>query len=343
MGNENDDRFTKREIIAEKYFKEVFKPLFPKLTIINCGELFNEETDPISGITLNFANTTKALTNSFLEYKGKKHFLHFTSIHGLVNILKSGTFRLYDFNHLSDKLEFKYAYDLIEKNLSNFNEDEFKKNFFSLSLIEDIYPDIYSDELGFFWCNYGRNHQGVCLRVEIDFENLNNCQNFMLGKMQYEVKKLQLLDELKQRNSAFVEREKIQIHNFEEITYFICSFFKEEKYIKENEVRLFSIIDIANKLGSLSPKKDINHNFKVVGYQELPINGKCPNDWNNVYHNEIYSSNKFPFPKITIKAIFMGNEIPSNTFFDCCNLINEIKGDDKIEIKNYDKNKRYLL
>jgi hypothetical protein len=39
----------------------------------------------------------------------------------------------------------------------------------------------------------------------------------------------------------------------------------------------------------------------------------------------------------------MGNEIPSNTLLDCCNLINEIKEDGKIKIKNYDKNKRYLL
>lgn len=340
MGNENDDRFNKRKIIAEKYFTEVFKPLFQNLELTRCGEWFSEDEDPINGITLNFAQTSNALLGSFLEYKEKKRFLHFTSIQGLVNILKTGTFRLYDFNQLSDKLEFKYAYSLFEKKLSIFEEEEIKKKLFSLSLIEDTYPDIYSDELGFFWCNYGRKYQGVCLRLEIDSENLQNCSGFMLGKIQYGEENFLLLNELMQRNAAFVERENILIHNFAEIIYFICSFFKEDKYITENEVRLFSISD---DMFPFSINKEINNSFKVVGYQELPINGKCLEDWNQGFHKGIYPSSKFPFPKITINEIFMGNEIPSNTFFDCCNLINEIKGDGKIKIKNYDRNKLYLL
>lgn len=334
------DRFSKRNSILKVYLEEVIKSDFPGLYIPENGEIFSENSDKIESIRIDFSKNLSVFRDSVLEYKGKREFLHFTSIYAALNILKTGVIRQYDFNHLSDEQELKFPYEPIEKKMDEFQEKCFKEKLFCFSMIENRFGDIYDNALDYYWNEYADKGRGVCLKIELEEDNWRNCSGYLLGKMQYGERALGLIQNLIDRNADFYKEHNVSISDFGSLIQFICAFYKEEKHAGENEVRLLRYEE-----DTCSVNKEINNRFKAVGYTEIPINEVCPENWNQNGFKQMSNTSRYPFPQIMIKEIYMGRSIPKPHFIDCINLFSKTicKNGYDIKIKNRDQNKQCLI
>lgn len=276
-----------------KYIREVIKPLLPKAQVEwyvdNYYQLFgmNQLKDSI-------------YERQFLE---DTCFLHFTSVSNFLEIIRSKTIRLSDFNSFKDKFELTYANNNLVSNSYDFTQ--LKSSLFALSLCEDNKENLTND---YMWFQYGKNHKGVCLRLKINKEK-SRFFNFHLGKINYcNNNTIDELHELKQRHENFLAKNNWSISNFESFLLSACSMYKKSvPFSKENEIRLLCYV-----------WKNIN---SVHTNTSMPIRHKYDEEKNQIlyfleleleYKND--KNDKYRLPHISVDSVTIGNDLCGDTF-----------------------------
>lgn len=249
------------------FIQNSLKLLFPQLSPdipLNSSTSTAGVLNQIGSFAFNISNTdfhllipeTKPTTN---------RFIHFTSIPGLFNILKTQCIRLYSINNLNDPNEFK----LFNKVRPGTNWSEFKKSIFCLSLINaEIQKN--SAEILNLWRLYGSNGYGAFIEFEIGEIHTSQTgpllSNVLYQEDEHIDKFLDAIIDFESRNSvSFDQRSKFNI-----LKYY-SMLFKSNLFKHENEVRLFYFLNstapqIADKSEKIFP--EINRRNHIVYYKE---------------------------------------------------------------------------
>lgn len=259
----------------EEYLKQA-KEYIPEIKTSSVFSMYNPGIHPeaksgkieLSG---NFLNA-KALS------KGNIQFAHYTSLRNAMNILNSGSIRLYNCLNLNDPNEIKY---LLDKSPMNFSENEinlYKREHFILSgsLIQNEEIEDYN-----LWRLYGDNCKGVSIVFEIN-ETLKNWTSVYLQEVNYERDNKSWLYDYLKFHKDFNEQYQL-FQNKPQLFALLSAGVKNEIWSIEKEFRIvisnpfdeYSLESIQSheSNGVISPtlKHEFNLNGKLVSYVELPL------------------------------------------------------------------------
>lgn len=293
-----------------KYNETVLQPFWKKSRFKMAGGMYAPDTrcDYFDAET---SITSELLKGTPLEYQGNNRFLHYTSLQGLIAILKSKKIRIYDFNNFNDPIEFIYA----NKYFRNFSDPselrEYKRQLFALSMCE------YSDDLVNnnidLWRLYADNGRGACITFEIAQENLSNLHHFAFGKIRYNPtpEKIKELDEILSRDLQFQHDNNFRCNNLADLITPLCCFYKSDLFKIENEVRLFHFSKrrLYDRHESETVECELNREGKKVYYIELPIDKE--------------EDPSIPFLKI--KTVHLGYNLSADTRYEVSDTIGELK------------------
>lgn len=228
------------------------------------------------------------------------YFLHLTSVTKLLEIIRSKTIRMSDFNSFKDKFELTYANNNLVENKLDFKN--LKSCLFALSMCEDTEKNRRNE---YMWEKYGDNHKGVIIRLKLD-----KCKSvfldFCLGKIQYnETNNISELNELKVRHNDFKMKYGKAIDNLDTILLSACSMYKKKWYKKENEIRLLAYVwknqNEIHPKNHFPEKYPIRHRYnptkEIIEYfMELKLEHENAND-------------KCSFPYLSIDEIILGHDL----------------------------------
>ncbi len=293
----------------EKYNDCVLKPFWANNKFKSGGGTYtpDKRCDYFHAET---AISSKLLSGTPLEYKGNNKFLHYTSLQGLIAILKSQKIRLYDFNNFNDPTEFIYA----NKYFRNFEDKtylkEYKRQLFGLSLCE-FNEDTVNNNID-LWRLYADNGKGACITFEIEEENIKSLYDFSFGKINYKSNSQNIseLDEIINRDMRFQKDNDFKCSNLSDVIAPLCCFYKSDLFEIENEIRLFHFSErqFHYKHNSIDIKCELNKENKKVYYRELPID--------KLKHKSI--------PFLKINTIHLGYNLSQDTFNEVSETIEEL-------------------
>ncbi|MCK4662636.1 MAG: DUF2971 domain-containing protein [Bacteroidales bacterium] len=275
---------------GEKYINEVIKPLIPNA---NLGRFINNRY---------YLFEPGLFNNSIYEriLDEESYFFHFTSISSLLEIIRSKTIRMSDFNTFSDDFELTFANNNLVGNPSEFKE--YKSCLFALSMCEVSDMNLQNEYL---WKNYGDNHRGVCIRLKFD-KRKSILNDFYLGKIIYkDTNQISELEELKKRHKNFETRYGKAIDNLDEILLSICSMYKKvNPYENENEIRLLAYIHKEKNHIHSNSSYPIRHKYNskkdlIEYFYELRLEHEI-SDEENV--------KKYFQPYISIDSVILGSD-----------------------------------
>lgn len=217
--------------------------------------------------------------NAGYNYNGKE-LIHFTSLKVLFSIINEGALRMYNLINPNDKNEMNLANDIIKyyKNTEGLKDSLYYSSFSSVENIDDSY----------LWCNYGHKEEGVCIVFEI-LENQVEWNNSHISDIKYVTK---LFDAFKDKRDRFIIEHNLSNDLDKEIIfgfYKLMCFHKEDKYIREKEIRLITQQCLSDT------KPDCNSRNELVSYYELPLMNLKKNDNNK--------------PQLKISKIILGNKL----------------------------------
>ncbi|QEK51050.1 DUF2971 domain-containing protein [Pedobacter aquae] len=285
----------------------------------------DEKSEPTSG---KIELSAKFLNEKVLS-EGKIKFTHYTSLRNAINILNSGSIRLYNCFNLNDKNEIKYLLDKSPIDFSEEEIDKYKREHFILSgsLIQDDNEEDYN-----LWRLYGDNCKGVAIIFEIS-EKITNWSKVYLQKVAYERdNKSNIYDYLK-FHKEFNDKY-LLFENKPELFALLSTGVKNEIWSVENEFRVIvknpfneyslesnDCVDCNTNI-SKTLKHEYNFNGKLVSYVELPLH---INDRKSELINLPLSSKQVDLidyvPNLEIKKIILG---PNSHLEDYSNFIDYI-------------------
>ncbi|MCP4550679.1 MAG: DUF2971 domain-containing protein [Bacteroidetes bacterium] len=275
---------------GDKYIEEVIRPLLPKANlgsfIMNKYYLFGPGQ----------------LDESIYERKfvDDSFFFHFTTISNLLEIIRSKTIRMSDFNIFSDEFELTYANNNLVEN--SFDFSDYKSCLFALSMCEESKENLNNNYL---WENYGDNHKGACIRLKLD-KKKSLFNDFYLGKIVYQHSKQILeLEELKKRHFDFESKYGKAINNLDEILLTVCSMYKKATpFENEREVRLLAYIQKGENSIHTNCNHPIRHKYNskkdlIEYFLELELE----------YEKETENGkNNYALPFISIDSVIQGDD-----------------------------------
>ena len=306
-----DDPFTlELSENIHKYNETVLQPFWKKNRFRMAGGMYapNKRCEYFDAETF---ITSELLNGTPLEYDGQNHFLHYTSLQGLISILKSRRIRLYDFNNFNDPTEFIYA----NRYFQNFSDDkelrEYKRQFFALSLCD------YSDELVNnninLWRLYADNGKGACITFEVEQDNISKLHDFAFGRIKYNPtpERIKELEEILERDAKFQKENNFRCNNLPDLIAPLCCFYKSDLFKIENEVRLFHFSKrrLFDRHESDAIQCELNRDGKKVYFIELPID----------------KEEDASIPLLKIKAVHLGYNISADTRYEVSDTIGELK------------------
>lgn len=275
---------------GDNYVEEVIKPLLPNANlgsfIMNNYYLFGPGQ----------------LENSIYERKFQEdsYFFHFTSISNLLEIIRSKTIRMSDFNSFNDEFELTFANKKLVKNSSEFTE--FKSCLFALSMCEESKENLQNN---YMWENYGDNHKGICIRLKLD-KRKGVFNNFYLGKINYKnTNQILELEELKKRHYKFKDKYGKAIDNLDNILLTACSMYKKAiPFRSEDEVRLLAYVQKVKNHVHTNFNYPIRHKYNsrkdlIEYFLELKLEHEI--DTEN-------SKKKYYLPFLSIDGIILGDD-----------------------------------
>lgn len=287
--------------LMEKFNNEVFKNVFPNSVFFQryfAGSLEGSfRYNNLFSETIYFTDLNQTL-------------LHFTSLQSLSAILQNGFFRLSEFGHFDDVNELHFANKVFEENeflkLKQDNIDKQKSNCFALSACLDKDEAIKNS---FMWEKYANHSKGVIIKFKLSF---NKTHNFLLGKIQYGVEQLKpivalkdLAEKFRNENNGFV------YDNFPERIIEFLAYHKHNKFISENEVRLFFREEKFEykKHNHEAIYEDINSRNEVrYFFKTFLIERKSVLE-NEVKDKELSDEYFQHYPTIKIEKIILGNNL----------------------------------
>lgn len=275
---------------GENYINEVIKPLIPNA---NFGWFINYSY---------YLFEPGLFNNSIYERKldEESYFFHFTSISKLLEIIRSKTIRMSDFNSFNDDFELTFANNNLVENPSEFKE--YKSCLFALSMCEESDENLQNDYL---WENYGDNHRGVCIRLKLD-KRKSILNDFYLGRIIYkDINQILELEELKKRHKDFENKYGKAIDNLEEILLTVCSMYKKAiPYKDENEIRLLAYIHKGKNYIHTNSRSPIRHKYNskkdlIEYFFELEL--ECDMEIEN-------KGKRYCLPYLSIDSIILGSD-----------------------------------
>lgn len=227
------------------YIRDVINPLLP-----------NARFDTFVNSSLNLFSRGQ-LVGSKYDYtqRPEASYIHFTSVTGLLEIIRSKKIRVSDFNCFSDDHELEFANQNFSKPSTNY--PDLKSKLFAFSLCENT-PDNLKNE--YMWENYACKHRGVCIEFKLH-NDPNVIDYFHFGKVIYSPdSEIQELLELKNRHDLYHKR---VIDNLDTLLISISSMYKKAmEFSIENEIRLLAFDQYHNK-GFENPNLPIQYRFNA--------------------------------------------------------------------------------
>jgi len=279
---------------GNNYVDEVIRPLLPNANFV----MFNQNKYSLFELEqLRNSIYDRPLDNDAL-------FLHFTSVTKLLEIIRSKTIRMSDFNSFKDEFELSFANNNLVENISDFQD--FKSCSFAFSMCEDIEKNRQNE---YMWNEYGDKHKGVIIRFKLD-KKKSVFYKFHLGRINYrDNEKIEEIRELRTRHYNFVNKYGITIENLDNIILTVCSMYKKTiPFKQENEIRLLAYI----------PKME-NQIHSIHTNQTYPIKSKYNSGKNIIeyffeleleYENKNENENKkCLLPSLSIERIFLGKKL----------------------------------
>lgn len=302
--------------IAQKFDKEVLKIKLPHSTFC-----FRYHAGNI-GLSMVYGN----LFNESVYETNVNQLSHFTSLQGLISILKGGFLRLSEMSHLNDNNELHFGANVFKsEKLDKVKLDDIikshKENCFTLSTC------ISSTEINtnsFMWETYGNKGHGSIIEFEIVFKEY---QSVLLGKIQYGNEELEPLKDINKLAETFYKNNNFKPTNFPIDVVELLAFHKGKKYTDENEVRLFIKLDKSNDGGHdhLATYQDITNTNDVKWFFRLFLEGRKDILEKEGIEKELIDDYFDFYPTIKIKRILLGSSLSFEQKLATFDLLNGIK------------------
>lgn len=302
------------ELIAA-YNKEVLHKCFPFAKFKEAGSMTSNNIPPQ---TFNAVISNEGLfENTDYKFNPDTHFIHFTSLPVLSQILKSGFLRMSDFNCLLDKSELHFG----QKVFTTRKDDELEKikaNIYSLSACLSS-PNIINNQ--HMWSQYA--HKGMGCAIEYKFVT-TNIHNMVFGKVLYGKENLKNLQQLKKLNEQFKNEYDFEVTDLPMLLLKVSAFHKNIKYKNEQEVRLlfYNESDYTKDFVHRNHYKDFYLDQQVRNFIKLYIKGKNPTL--SLSHPE-YEKELMYEPEIEISRVIIGPNNPKP--FEVAKLLHQFKNE----------------
>ena len=255
--------------------------------------------------------------NTDYKFNPDTHFIHFTSLPVLSQILKSGFLRMSDFNCLLDKSELHFG----QKVFTTRKDDELEKikaNIYSLSACLSS-PNIINNQ--HMWSQYA--HKGMGCAIEYKFVT-TNIHNMVFGKVLYGKENLKNLQQLKKLNEQFKNEYDFEVTDLPMLLLKVSAFHKNIKYKNEQEVRLlfYNESDYPKDFVHRNHYKDFYLDQQVRNFIKLYSKGKNPE---NPESHVDYEKNLMFAPEIEISRVIIGPNNPNP--FKVAKLLHQFKNE----------------
>lgn len=298
----------------EKELKEILSIITPKPRIF--GRNYSYKCFEIS-------------RNNEINYGGQYYykekpleFIHFTTLQGLENILRSKKLRLFDLQSMDDKEEFKVTTEFLEKELHNETLTEIKSNLFCLSMCE---RKVESEEtsLGLWRC-YGDNGNGVGLVLSFDPKGYKTWERYMLSRVFYDDASYDKLKAVIKKYTDYEANNDWTIRDFYRNLYRYFAFHKRNIYRDEREVRVLYNNNLStNEREQTEVNWGLKRSGKICRFVELDLEWK----WSAEDIKFIRKQGASPVsvvPHIRIEEIIFGYRITKDQGWDIAEVLEKM-------------------
>jgi hypothetical protein len=257
-----------------------------------------------------------------------RHFIHYTSVQSLFEILNSKSLRLYDLNNLNDPKEISYAISSLSDNIEEYLP-EYRRSFFCASFCK--YSMTSPNDNFLHWRIYGGEGKGVGIVFEITNME-DDWHNVFFGKVNYglENRKFDLLFKFQQFHFEFNKQHNL-FHNVPSAFALMAMYFKHPLWKDEKEYRLFiyanyspyflnvKTFDVENsRLANHHLHFTLNKQNKRVGYITMPIHYRTelPDAEKQLENKELALRLTNSVPNLKIVRIVCGHSVPKDVLFE---------------------------
>ncbi len=257
----------------EKFKDEVLQKHFPHGAIGVSGYKTNAGMMPhVVDVSMHSQQYVYKNTDFYYHAQGRK-FLHYTKFSNLVEILKTKTIRLYDFNNFNDPSEYYFSQRLRSEMTEDITGDD-KGDLFAFSFNEGDKEDFT------MWRLYGDDGLGAAFEFEILGEEKQQdawpCH--YLSKVKYNDSDGKLIEDFIDDCVEFSRRNNApKISSIKSFILPLLGSLKREIYKGENEVRLLSVKNdfFFNSLeGSPQYNYGLSRSGALVKYSCVPISSQ---------------------------------------------------------------------
>jgi hypothetical protein len=308
--SELDDKI--HELI-DAYKKEVLHKFFPFAKFKEAGSITSNNIPPR---TFDAVISNEGLfENTDYKFNPNTHFIHFTSLPVLSQILKSGFLRMSDFNCLSDKSELQFASIRLSES-ENKNIEKAKQIIYSLSACLSS-PEILNNQ--HMWSQYANKGMGCAIEYKFVTTNIHN---MVFGKILYGKKSLKSLRKLKKLDEQFKNKYEIEVTDLPMLLLKVSAFHKKIKFKNEQEVRLlfYNETRYPKHFIHRTHYKDFYSDQEVHNFIKLYNKGKNPE---NPKSHVDYEKNLMFEPEIEISRVIIGPNNPNP--FEVAKLLSQLK------------------
>jgi hypothetical protein len=314
-----------------KLYNEGLKKILPGLETGGAFSFFSGP-EPTSG-SIEFSTQCEVL-NALFRPTSTKHFIHYTSINSLFEILYSKNIRLYDTNNLNDPEEMVFALRELGKNLPD-NLLDFKQDHFVGSFCAFNWEN--HDDSFIMWKLYGQDGAGVGLVFEVtNIERDWSSAYFgrvAYGKNSGEFNILRMLYDFHvEFNNTYGLFE-----NDSSIFKAFSLFFKNDNWSHENEYRLFVNAPYDKFELKKRPHADgaswLTHHLKITmlrngkqgAFVEYPLNFFEQNtEIGRFVDADILDRHKNSIPNLKLVRVLAGYAIDEKSEFDLFKTVDHI-------------------
>lgn len=313
----SEDKSVLDKNAIEHFVNDVLKHLLPMARYKSAGFFGPAETVRATQISMELADSNEINMGSDYYYTKNYSFIHYTSVHALLSILKEKKIRLYNLQGMDDKEEFVVPLKHSQKALSEYEIKRIKKNIFCLSMCENGIET--KEESLPQWRSYAQDGLGVGIVFKFNKRYSKDWVHFMLSRVYYNQKSLSKFSRVESLYNEFKIKYNLSITNFDEIFYKYFAFHKNGIYKSEKEVRL-----VYCKGFHSYEEPDIKYDFtksnKKTSYVEVDLEWEWEEERRNfIIKQGIYPSNIYP--KISIDKILLGYKLSKTAksdLFDIC-------------------------
>lgn len=248
------------------------------------------------------------------EFKGSPYYfpvgpdtrlVHYTSIQGLLGILREGALRLYSLSHSDDPNEFTHM-----AGPSGFVGDElrrYKDRLLTISMV-DISHDGAQEELD-HWRTYGSDGRGVGIVFSIESDSDDEWRDYHLGRISYSEEEAQWLRNLPERLKDFQEREHFHVQDAHKLFVKPFALHKHSIFQRENEVRLLHYVKHSGVVGYKDQKDlfpDLNRFGNPSWFHRLQLHKAQNTEQEPLNNNEMEELVRKMTPRLKVERIIVG-------------------------------------